>query len=36
MAIGVAGSLGLARFLETLLFGVRATSPWIFSAHPAK
>jgi predicted permease len=30
MVIGVAGSLGLARFLTTLLFGVSATSPWVF------
>ncbi len=26
MAVGIAGSLGLARFLKTLLFGVAATS----------
>jgi putative ABC transport system permease protein len=31
IVIGVAGSLGLGRFLETLLFGVSATSPWIFA-----
>jgi predicted permease len=30
LAIGVAGSLGVARFLTTLLFGVSATSPWVF------
>ena len=30
LAMGVAGSLGLARFLTTLLFGVSATSPWVF------
>jgi predicted permease len=30
LAIGVAGSLGVARFLITLLFGVSATSPWVF------
>jgi putative ABC transport system permease protein len=30
MVIGVAGSLGLGRFLKTLLFGVTATSPWVF------
>jgi putative ABC transport system permease protein len=32
MALGVAASLGLARFLTTLLFGVSATSPWVFGA----
>ena len=31
MALGVAGSLGLARFFKTLLFGVSATSPWVFA-----
>ena len=30
MAIGMAASLGLTRFLTTLLFGVSATSPWVF------
>ena len=30
MAIGIAGSFGVARFLKTLLFGVSATSPWVF------
>jgi ABC-type antimicrobial peptide transport system permease subunit len=32
MAVGIAGSLGLARFLNTLLFGVAATSPWVFAS----
>jgi putative ABC transport system permease protein len=32
LALGTAGSLGLARFLETMLFGVTATSPWIYAA----
>jgi len=32
MAIGVFGSLGMSRFLKTLLFGVSATSPWIFAS----
>jgi putative ABC transport system permease protein len=31
MVIGVAGSLGLGRFLKTLLFGVTPTSPWVFT-----
>lgn len=31
MAIGVAGSLDLSRFLKSLLFEVSsATSPWVF------
>jgi predicted permease len=32
LALGAAGSLGLARFLETMLFGVTATSPWVYAA----
>jgi putative ABC transport system permease protein len=32
LLIGVAGALGLARFLATLLFGVGATSPWVYAA----
>ena len=32
MLLGAAGSLGLARFLKTLLYGVSATSPWVFVA----
>ena len=32
LAIGVTASLGLARFLETMLFGVKATSPWVYAA----
>ncbi len=32
MAVGMAGSLSLARFLKTLLFGVAATSPWVFAS----
>ena len=32
LSIGLAGSLGLVRFLKTLLFGVSATSPWVFAA----
>jgi predicted permease len=32
LVLGTAGSLGLARFLETMLFGVTATSPWVYAA----
>lgn len=32
LAIGTGGALALARFLETLLFGVTATSPWVYAA----
>ena len=35
LALGTAGSLGLARFLETMLFGVKATSPWVYAAVAA-
>jgi putative ABC transport system permease protein len=31
LALGVGGSLGLTRFLETMLFGVKGTSPWVYS-----
>jgi len=31
LAIGVAGAFGLARFLEALLFGVTATSLWVYT-----
>jgi putative ABC transport system permease protein len=30
LVLGAAGARGLARFLETLLFGVTATSPWVY------
>jgi putative ABC transport system permease protein len=32
LALGMAGSLGLARFLDTMLFGVKGTSPWVYAA----
>jgi ABC-type antimicrobial peptide transport system permease subunit len=32
LVIGVAGALGLGRFMRTLLFGVSAGSPWVFLA----
>jgi predicted permease len=32
IAIGVAGALALGGFLKTLLFGVSATSPWVFAS----
>jgi predicted permease len=35
LALGTAGSLALARFLETMLFGVTATSPWVYAAVAA-
>jgi predicted permease len=31
LMIGAGASLGLARFLKTLLFGVTATSPWVYA-----
>lgn len=31
LVIGAAASLALARFLKTLLFGVTATSPWVYA-----
>ena len=31
LVLGAAGARGLARFLETLLFGVTATSPWVYA-----
>jgi hypothetical protein len=35
VAIGLAGAFGLTRFLQSLLFGVRATDPLTFSAVAA-
>ena len=35
LAIGGAASLGLARFVRTLLFGVTPTSPWVYAAVAA-
>jgi predicted permease len=35
LALGIAGSLGLARFLETMLFGVKGTSPWVYAGVAA-
>jgi putative ABC transport system permease protein len=32
IVIGVAGALALGGFLKTLLFGVSATSPWVFAS----
>jgi putative ABC transport system permease protein len=32
LAIGAAVSLGLARFVKALLFGVTPTSPWVYAA----
>ena len=32
LLIGTAGARGLAGFLKTLLFGVTATSPWVYAA----
>jgi predicted permease len=31
LVVGAGASLGLARFLKTLLFGVTATSPWVYA-----
>ena len=35
LLLGSAGARGLARFLETLLFGVKATSPWVYAVVAA-
>ena len=35
LVLGTVGSLGLARFLETMLFGVKATSQWVYAAAAA-
>ena len=35
LAIGAAVSLGLARFVKALLFGVTPTSPWVYAAVAA-
>jgi ABC-type antimicrobial peptide transport system permease subunit len=32
VALGVAGALGLARYLQTLLFHVKRTDPWTYAA----
>jgi putative ABC transport system permease protein len=32
LALGIAGSLQLVRFLETMLFGVKGTSLWVYAA----
>ena len=35
LVIGAATSLGLTRFVRTLLFGVTPTSPWVYAAVAA-
>jgi putative ABC transport system permease protein len=32
LVLGAGGALGLSRFVETMLFGVKTTSPWVYAA----